>query len=503
MTDNYVRFVDTTFRDGAQSLWAMNMPGGMMTAVAEDLDRAGLAVIEVPANAINFKKIIRDLKEDPWVLMAELGRLIPNTPKSCMGGGFGLASFGGTPTPPELGKLFWETHHRLGSLQRVQVTANTRDQTKKMIPGIMPFFRGLGMQVACALAYAVTPRHTDEAYAAKVREVAAFKPDVIYIKDQGGLLTVDRIRTLAPVFLANAGGIPVELHSHCTTGLAPLVYMEALKLGIRTLHTGVPPLAEGPAQPSVLTTASNARRLGFDTGLDEERLRSVSERLTGFAVQDGKVLGAPLAYDAYQYDHQIPGGVISNLGFQLGELGLANRLDQVIAESVVVQRELGYPIMITPYSQYVATQAMMNVVTGERYKAVGDEIIRLAQGVYGEDSGYEFMDQNLKDRLLAMPRAKELAELDKRGQAAMSMKELRETLGGPGVSDEELMMRAIMAGPREVDVMHAAGPPRRYGDAAVSPVISLLEELNKHSGVRSIHISRGGDSISLQRRAVN
>ena len=197
--------------------------------------------------------------------------------------------------------------------------------------------------------------------------------------------------------------------------------MEALKLGIRTLHTGVPPLAEGPAQPSVLTTASNARRLGFETGVDEALLRSVSERLTSFAVQDGKVLGAPLPYDAYQYDHQIPGGVISNLQFQLGELGLAHLIDAVIAESVIVQRELGYPIMITPYSQYVATQAMMNVVTGERYKAVGDEIIRMAQGVYGEDSGYQFMDQDLKDRLVSSPRGKALAEIDRASWPRLSI----------------------------------------------------------------------------------
>src|SRR5579875_1178718 len=222
-----VHFVDTTFRDGSQSLWAMGMRHGMMEAVAEDLDHAGFDVIEVPCNAIHFKKIIRDLKEDPWEMMRMLARKIPHTPKSCMGGGLNLNSFG-PPTPPVMGKLFWERLVAIGVLNRVQMTANTGDQIKRGFPTLIPMLRGLGLKIAVALSYSLSPRHTDEHYAQKTREALPFKPDVIYLKDQCGLLTVDRIRTLVPVILRNAGDVPVELHSHCTTGLAPLVYLEAL-----------------------------------------------------------------------------------------------------------------------------------------------------------------------------------------------------------------------------------------------------------------------------------
>jgi oxaloacetate decarboxylase alpha subunit len=278
------------------------------------------------------------------------------------------------------------------------------------------------------------------------------------------------------------------------------VYMEALKLGVMTLHTGVPPLADGSAQPSVLSTLKNARLLGYSSNLDDKLLTSIADRLKAFAIQDNMPIGQPLPFDCFQYVHQIPGGVISNLRFQLGELRLGHRLDEVIAECVTIHRELGYPIMITPFSQYIATQAMMNVVTGERYKPVIDEIIRFARGFYGEDSGFRSMDQNLKDRLLNSSRAKQLAEIDVRAQQPISLKELRESLAGPGVSDEELLMRVIMQGTGEIDAMRASGPPKQYYSSS-TPLVTLLEELTKHSGVRSVHIRRGRDSITLQNRS--
>ena len=277
---------------------------------------------------------------------------------------------------------------------------------------VIPILKGVGLKIAIALSYSISPRHTDEHYAEKTRQAEALKPDCIYLKDQGGMLTVDSARTLIPIIMENAKGIPFELHSHCTTGMAPSVYMEALKLGVKTLHTGVPPLAQGSAQPSVLNVARNARNIGYRLKLDEILLESISKRLTEFANHDNMPLGEPTDYDNAQFVHQIPGGVISNLKFQLAGMGLESQLDEVISETVQIRKDLGYPIMITPYSQHICTQATLNVASGERYKVVIDEMIRFAQGVFGEDSGYLEMEQNLKDRLLSLPRA---VDLTKRG----------------------------------------------------------------------------------------
>ena len=491
-----VRFVDTTFRDGSQSLWALGMRTGMIEAVAESMDRAGFDVVEVPVVGINMKKFVRDLKEDPWEMARMVAKKMPNTVKSCMAGGH-ILSFE-APSPRPLVELFFKCIAETGALNRAQITSNTFDQIKRILPWIVPVFRRLGLQIVPALSYTVSPIHTDEYYAQKTRDLLPFNPDAIYLKDQGGLLTVDRARTLLPVIIKNANGVPVELHSHCTTGLADLVYLEALKLGIRTLHTAVPPLANGSSQPSVLNVARNAQLMGHVVRVDEKIIRSVSERLTAIAKQEKLPIGAPLEYDYAQYIYQVPGGVISNLRHQLSEMRLQHRLDDVLEETVLVRKDLGYPIMITPYSQFVVTQAAINVAVEERYKFVIDEVIMFAQGVYGDDSGYNSMDQNLKDKLLNMPRAAELAA---REQRDMSLKEIREKLGGPDVSDEELLLRFIMKGDKEIRTMRAAGRPKQYLSSTL-PLMRLLEELKKHQGVRYVSLQKGSETLVVGNRSI-
>ncbi len=490
-----VGFVDTTFRDGSQSLWASGMRTGMIEAVADDVGRAGFDVIEVPVGGIYFKKFIRDLKEDPWDMARMVARKMPATVKTCMAGAF-FHPFE-APPPRAIVRLFYERLVQTGALNRAQCTCNTFGQIKGAFPWIVPLFKELGLEIAFALSYTISPRHTDEYYAQKTREILPFKPDTIYLKDQGGLLTVDRLRTLLPVIVENANGVPVELHSHCTTGLAPLVYLEALQMGVRRLHTAIPPLANGSSQPSVFNIARNARLLGHSARVDERLLQPVAERLTAIARQERLPIGAPLEYDCAQYIHQVPGGVISNLRHQLAEMRLEDRLDEVLRESVQVRKDLGYPIMITPHSQFMVTQSAINVAIGERYKHVIDELILFAQGVYGEDSGYTWMDQNLKDRLLATRRA---AELGARKQRDIPMAEIREKLGGPGVSDEEFLLRYIMKGAQEVQAMQAAGRPRQYLNAS-QPLPALLQALSNHKEVRYIRVQRGSDSLLIQNRA--
>ena len=190
--------------------------------------------------------------------------------------------------------------------------------------------------------------------------------------------------------------------------------------------------------------------------------------------------------------------MISNLKHQLAELRILHRLDEVLEEAVQVRKDLGYPIMITPHSQFVVTQSAINVTTGERYKHVIDEVILFAQGVYGEDSGYTWMDQNLKDRLLGMRRAQGAGGRAKKPD--VSLKEIRDKLGGPGVSDEEFLLRYIMKGEEEIRAMRAAGPPRQYFNAAM-PLLTLIQELGKHRQVRYVQVQRGGDSLVVQNQS--
>lgn len=491
-----VNFVDTTFRDGSQSLWALRMTTGMMESVAESMDNAGFKAIELPMNPIYFKKFVRDHKEDPWAMMRLMASKMPRTPKGCMIAAL-IHPFDLRP-PRSVIKLFFERAVATGALNRGQIIANTMDQRKRDFPWFIPFLKGLGVQTVVALAYQISPRHTDEYYAQITREVAAFSPDVIYLKDAGGLLTTDRVRTLIPTIQANANGIPIELHSHCTTGMAPYFYLEAAQLGVPTLHTALPPLANGPGQPSLFAMARNIRLCGGIADVDDTSLLTASEHLHVIARQERLPIGVPLEFDQAQFIHQVPGGVISNLKQQLSELRIQHRLDEVLEEVVTVQRELGYPMMITPYSQFVVTQSAINIATGQRYKVITDEIIRFTLGAFGSDSGYEHMDDALKDRVLALPRAREIQrDLDALDGPEPSLSDIRSSMGAQSDSDEDFLLKYIMKGHKDIETMRRAGPHRRFDRVSQPSALGLLQELLKERRSPSIHLRVGDDHISL------
>ena len=258
-----VRFVDTTFRDGSQSLWASGMRMGMVEAVAEAMDQAGFEAIEVPLLGIYFKKFVRDLKEDPWELARMVARKMPNTVKGCMAGG-AIHPFE-APPPRSIIKLFYTRVVEIGALNRAQLTLQYVWPNQGRVSLGHPAVQGIG---PADRAGAVL-HHFSAPHRRVLRAKDARDPPVQagYDLPQGpGRATHRRSPAdLASDIVQNANGVPVELHSHCTTGLAPLVYLEALKLGVRTLHTAVPPLANGSSQPSVFNVASNARHPGIFT----------------------------------------------------------------------------------------------------------------------------------------------------------------------------------------------------------------------------------------------
>jgi oxaloacetate decarboxylase alpha subunit len=178
---------------------------------------------------------------------------------------------------------------------------------------------------------------------------------------------------------------------------------------------------------------------------------------------------------------------------------MGDRLEEVKEECARLRVELGYPAMITPYSQHMVTQAAINIATGERFKVVIDELIRFAQGRFGEDSGYTWMDQNLKDRLLSLPRAKELEAITPQPTEELTLRQAKELYGDANMSDEEVLLRAIMQGSAEVDAMRRAGPPRRYYSDD-TPLLTLLSELDKHRTIRYMSMQRGEDVVRVENR---
>ena len=485
MSTEGITFVDTTIRDGHQSLWAENMTTGMMLPVAERMDQAGFDAIELISSS-HLKKCVRELKEDPWARVRLMSQRITRTPLRLNAGRFSAFDI----TPKSMYRLFMERMAANGIREaRISEEWNELEGWTWKVQ----VSRDVGINPVINLIYSVSPKHTDEYFAQRTRDAASLKVNRLCLKDPGGLLTPDRVKTLVPIIFQNANGIPVELHTHCTTGLGPLCCLEAVKLGIRIVNTALPPLADGSSNPSLFNVAKNLRALGYETLINEELLKPVSEHFTYIAKREGFPIGAPVEYDYSQYQHQVPGGMISNLRFQLRKVGMEQKIDQALEETMQVRAELGYPIMVTPLSQFVGSQAAINVIVGERYKEVTDQIIQYALGYWGRE-GAELLDPQVKAKILDRPRAKEWAQWQ---PPEPTIPEIRKKMNAEGVSDEELLLRWNLS-VEEIATMQAAGAPKEYLTAR-QPLVNLLDELSKRNQYRQIVVQKGEMVISLQR----
>src|SRR5262245_34557734 len=464
------------------------MKTGAMLGAAAQMDRIGFESMEFFVS-IMIKKYVREHKENPWDWVREGTKLFRRTRLRNHGGLHGSGAF--EKLPHAALTLLAERVVSYGiTLTR---TSNCWNDFEEMRDEVREL-DALGMETVVNLIYSVSPRHTDEYYAQKTRDAAAIRPYRICFKDVGGLLTPDRARTLIPIILQNAGDVPVEYHAHCNNGLAPLCYLEAVKLGITTVHTAIPPLANGSSQPSILNVVKNLRALGYTPVINEAEVKPIEEHFTAVARQDGLPIGKPFAYEESQYLHQVPGGVISNLRHQLRLVGKEGKLQETLDEAALVRSDFGYPIMVTPLSQFVVSQAAINVIVGERYKEVTDQVIQYALGLWGKEAP-GIMDPDVKDKILSRSRAKDWQSWE---PPEPSLEEVRRKFGGPSISDEELLLR-VYAGEDAVKNMNAAGAPRTRLNGT-QPLMRLIEELSKKKDCNQILINRPGLSLTLGRR---
>lgn len=501
MTTRKVLFYDTTMRDGVQSLWSMRMTTGMFEAVADEIDKAGYSYIELPVNAINAKMQVRFLKDDPWRIAHLFGRKITRTKKSQFI--LEVLDFLEGGDPRCVTRLYYKTAFKATGAVRTMMMANSRNELDRYFPWVVPMAREMGLEFLPMICYYPGPRSTDAYYAhVTKRVVKEYKPDGLWLKDAGGLLTTERIKTLLPAMTEAAEGVPIELHTHGMSTNQGRVVVEAMKLGIHGVHTCIPPLASGSSHVSIFNAMHNAKVLGIEHNItDVEAVREAERRLRIIGKIEGLPEGVPLEYDHSVYQHQVPGGVISNLKTQLGQLGIPHKLDEVLDEIVRIIADLGYPIMITPMSQFVVSQAALNVAVGERYKEVLDAMIEIALGVWGwEDAGVPWMDPNVKDRFLGHPNAKHLKErYEKRKEAEAeegNLDKIRAQCGMSHATDEEFLLYYIMKGDTEIKQIQ---PPRSYYTGK-EPLVLLLKELSKDKDIRRLHLRKGNSVFDFRRK---
>ncbi|NVO04748.1 MAG: biotin carboxyl carrier protein [Rhodoferax sp.] len=486
MTQSKLQFIDTTLRDGNQSLWgATGLRTPMMLEIAPELDRVGYHALDF-STSTHMAVNVRFHKENPWERMRKMKALMPNTKLSFLSTGMRFISW--ETAHPELMSLSYQLLVRNG-IERFMVMDPMNNMQAVITSSRAIHAAGAG-EIVGAIVYTVSPIHDDKLFASLAKQLAA-EPSIqrIYLKDPGGLLTPERARTLLPALKKAIGTKPLELHSHCTIGLAPFTYAEAFGLGVEALHTAARPLGNGTSQPALENVVSNLQSQGVSVDLDMEAAARVSTYFSKLAKAEGLAEGVPQEFDMRYFQHQLPGGMIGTMKRQLREMRQEHRLNDVYQEVERVRGELGFPIMVTPFSQVVGTMAVMNVLAPERYANVPDEVIRYALGLFGTPPAP--MDPNVLDRIQQLPRARELSAM----QGMPELSELRKRFSS-NISDEEFILRATM--PQEqVDAMLAAGPCQQRYNPLLSPVEKLVKELSSRPDVTHASIERTGFKLEL------
>jgi len=439
-----IEFVDTTTRDGNQSLWsATGLTTPDVLSIAPTLDRVGYHALDFTSST-HMAVSVRFHREDPWERIRLVSEAMPATPLGMITTGMRFISW--VPAAEDVMRLSYTLAVRNG-LRRLQIADPANDPVR--LKRLAAIARAEGFEeVVIGLTYSISDVHTHAYYADRAAALADCEEmDRLYLKDPGGLLTPDAVRELAPHFIAAEGRADgrrdpriVELHSHCTIGLV-------------TSHF---------------------------------------ERL---AARKGLPAGTPQEFDAAYYRHQLPGGMVTTTRRMLGELHRPELFDAVLEEVGRVRAEMGYPILVTPVSQLMASQATRNVVDSERWATVSDETVRYFLGHYGDSPAP--VDPEIADRVLARPQAAALRDLK-----PITLDGARERFGAR-ISDEELLLRLTMPA-EQVDAMVAARRDGPSSSATVSrparsPLVTLLHELGERPAVSELTVRAGGDTVVWRR----
>lgn len=477
--------IDTTLRDGNQSNWgATGLDTAMMLGIAPAMDRVGFEAIDFTTST-HMAVAVRFSKQDPWERLRLFRAAAPKTKLSFLTTGMRFIS--------------WETaSHELMEFAFRLLVNNGIDRFAVMDPmnnvAAMRTMADLtrkagGNDIVAALTFTLSPLHDDAHFAAAARKLTeAGQFDRLYLKDPGGLVTPDRARTLIPAIGA-AIAVPLEFHSHCTIGLAPFSYLEAAGLGAHCLHTSSSVAANGTGQPAMAPTIRNLRDLGLTVDVDDEAVAEMDDWFTALAQVEGLAHGVPGEFDRSYFRHQMPGGMMGTMKRQLAEMKRLHLLPQVLEEVEHVRADLGYPIMVTPFSQLVGSQALMNVLSGKRYETVPDEVTRYVLGRFGAPAMP--LDPQVEDRIRSSKRARELED----EPHMASLDELRAKVGR-GYSDEEFLLRAVIPAD-QVDAMNAAGPAPRDYDPRTRALKYLVGELTKRPNLSGVKITKPGFSLEL------
>lgn len=375
-----IKITETILRDAHQSLIATRLSTEEMIPILEKLDQVGYHALEMWGGA-TFDASLRFLKESPWERLRKIKSKVKNTKLQMLLRGQNILGY--KNYPDEVVRAFITKSIENG-IDIVRIFDALNDVRNLELA--IKVTKEVGGHAQGCLSYTTSPVHTIEYYVNLAKEIESIGADSLCIKDMAGLLRPYEGEKLIKA-LKKAISIPIELHSHATSGLASMTYLKGIEAGVDIIDTAISPFSQGTSQPPTESLVATLQGSEYDTGLDLDLLDEIAEYFQPIkdksiesGLMDPKVMGVNINTLIYQ----IPGGMLSNLVSQLKQQNALDKLDDVLKEVPKVRKDLGYPPLVTPTSQIIGTQAVLNVISGERYKMIPNEVKQYVKGMYGK-----------------------------------------------------------------------------------------------------------------------
>lgn len=375
-----VQIVETALRDGHQSLFATRMTTDEVLTALKELDQVGYRAIEIWGGA-TFDSCLRFLDEDPWERLRKAKKICKRTKLQMLFRGQNILGY--RHYADDVVEKFVEKSIKNGiDIIRIFDALNDIRNLRCAVEATKKY----GGECQIALSYTTSPVHTVSYYVELAKEVEKMGADSLCIKDMAGVLSPSDAFELISALKKNTK-LPIELHSHCTGGLCEMTYLKAIEAGVDIVDCALSPLSGGTSQPCTESLNFALKGTPYDPKLNEKMLSLAAEKMAPIRAKylaNGLLNPKVLSVNANIITYQVPGGMLSNLINQLKQQGASEKLDEVLKEVPKVRKDLGYPPLVTPLSQMVGTQAVMNVISGERYKLVPKEINDYLHGRYGK-----------------------------------------------------------------------------------------------------------------------
>lgn len=380
MTENRtVKITDTSLRDAHQSLLATRMRLVEMLPIIELMDQVGYHSLEVWGGA-TFDSCMRYLDEDPWERLRQLRKGFKNTKLQMLLRGQNIVGYRHYPDDVLVEFIKKAVYNGLDIIRIFDALNDLRNMEKSI-----QATKKEGALAQGTICYTISPLHNNDYFVQMGLKLKDLGSDSICIKDMAGLISPFDAYELVKR-LKEEVGLPVQLHSHYTSGMASMAYLKAVEAGVDVIDTATAPLSMGTSQPATDSIVAALQGSPYDTGLDLDKLTRISNYFEEISC-NYEIPRNVMGVDTNVLNYQIPGGMISNLASQLAEQKATHLLKEVLAEVPRVRADLGYPPLVTPSSQIVGTQAVVNVLTGERYKMVLTEVKNYMRGLYGKPPG--------------------------------------------------------------------------------------------------------------------